>query len=520
MPGSGKTTVGRLLSKSLNLKFVDLDEYIEKKTNLRIREIFSKYGESYFRELEGKACEELAKKNDHIISTGGKTLLFKKNLNLFLSSSLIITLLCKPEKIIKRLKNGYKTRPLLSLNPSESILKIYEERISKYSNFPNKIETDNLKPEEVVKKILNILEGREKKFNIRVNNKDSLIFIKKGLLNNLGFYIRRIYKGKEIFILIDKKILDLYGKKILNNLRENDLEPKIYIISSKEKNKNFNKAKRIYSWLIGEKAHRSSLFLCIGGGIISDLGGFIASTYHRGMKLINIPTTLLSQIDASIGGKNGVNFEGIKNQIGTIYFPEAILIDPLFLISLKNSQMKEGVVEALKAGVIGDPELFKLIKNHCFELLFKDLNLLEELICRAIHVKLSIVRKDAYEKNLRRFLNLGHTFAHALESYFNYKISHGKAVGLGLISAFKLGVLLNICSEHHLLEIRKILNNIGLPVKIKTFDILEVISLMHYDKKREEENIPFIIPKDIGKVEIKNNISMEYIEKCLKEILK
>ena len=144
MPGSGKTTVGRLLSKSLNLKFVDLDEYIEKKTNLRIREIFSKYGESYFRELEGKACEELAKKNDHIISTGGKTLLFKKNLNLFLSSSLIITLLCKPEKIIKRLKNGYKTRPLLSSNPVKSILKLYKERIPIYQKFPNKIKTDDL----------------------------------------------------------------------------------------------------------------------------------------------------------------------------------------------------------------------------------------------------------------------------------------------------------------------------------------------------------------------------------------
>ena len=519
IPGSGKTTVGKLLSRILKLKFIDMDEYIEQKTKLKINEIFLNYGEAYFRDMERKACKELSGLDNCVISTGGKTLLFKENINQFYSS-IIITLLSKPENLIKRLNTEYKTRPLLFSNPVKSILKLYKERIPIYQKFPNKVETDDLNPEEVVKKILiDILSGREKIIQTEINNKNSSIFIKKGLSDNLSYYIHRIYKGSEIFVLMDKKISNLYGKKILENLKKNGLNPKVYIITSSERIKNLNIAKRIYSWLMSERADRSSLFISIGGGIISDLGGFIASTYHRGIKLINIPTTLLSQIDASIGGKNGVNFSRAKNQIGTIYFPEAILIDPLFLISLEKSYIKEGLVEALKAGIIGDPELFKLIKNHCFELLLKDLNLLEELICRAIHVKLSIVRKDAYEKNLRRFLNLGHTFAHALESYFNYKISHGKAVGLGLISAFKLGVLLNICSEHHLLEIKKILNNIGLPIKIKTFNILKLISLMHYDKKREGKKISFIIPRDIGKVEIKNNISMEYIKKCLKEIV-
>ncbi|MCP2520625.1 3-dehydroquinate synthase [Candidatus Aminicenantes bacterium AC-708-M15] len=520
IPGSGKTTVGKLLSRILKLKFIDMDEYIEQKTGLKINEIFLNYGELYFREMERKACKELSESEDCVISTGGKTLLYKENLNQFYSF-IIITLLSTPETIIKRLDVEYKTRPLLFSNPAKSILKLYKERIPIYQKFPNKIETDDLNPEEVVEKILtNILNGKERKIKTETNHKNSLIVIKKGLSNNLSSYIHRIYKGSEIFILMDKIISNLYGKKILRNLKKNGLNPKVYVITSKEKIKNLNIAKRIYSWLMNERANRSSLFISIGGGVISDLGGFIASTYHRGIKLINIPTTLLSQIDASIGGKNGINFNKAKNQIGTIYFPEAILIDPLFLISLKKSYIKEGLVEALKTGIIGDQYLYNLIKNHYYELILKDLGYLEELIYRSIKVKLSIVEKDAYERNLRKLLNLGHTFAHAFESCLNYKISHGKAVGLGLICAFKLGVLLNMCSENYLEEIKKILKNAGLPTKIANLNASEIISFMQYDKKRKGEKISFIIPRKIGEVKIKTNISINHINECLREIIK
>jgi 3-dehydroquinate synthase len=236
------------------------------------------------------------------------------------------------------------------------------------------------------------------------------------------------------------------------------------------------------------------------------------------MPLVNVPTTLLGQIDAGIGGKNGINFGDGKNQIGSFYFPEKVLIDPMFLATLSIKQMREGLVESLKAGVIGDRVLFQTIKDNPRDLLFKDLFLLEEVIKKAIELKVKVVSLDPWEKNQRKILNLGHTFAHALESLYKYKkFTHGEAVGLGMLCAVKMGIMLKITSPGILAGIKNILRQWKAPINVKALDAARALSLMSYDKKRKGKSLSFILPLKIGSVEIKDDIDDKIVLESLKE---
>jgi 3-dehydroquinate synthase len=465
--------------------------------------------------LEKKFCKEIVLKRNLVISTGGKTLLEKENLRVFSSWGVVITLLSSPDEILKRIQKGGNLRPLLASHQSDEFYRIFRKREPHYLNLPNKIDTTFLSKEEVVEEILKLIKGQ----CMNPGEKESSMIVKKGSADDIGSCLKDIIKEKRVFVLSDKKVFGIHGEKLLDELKLAHLKSSVFLLNPGERQKNLKTAERLYCWLLDEKATRSSVLVSFGGGVVSDLGGYAASTFHRGLKLVNIPTTLLAQIDASIGGKNGINLKAAKNQIGTFYFPSFILIDPLFLVSLDPRYMKEGIVEALKAGIIADQELFQIIKKNASQLLLKDMKLLEEVIKRAMEVKMNIVHQDPFEKGIRRILNLGHTFGHALESYFGYgKITHGQAVGLGMICASKMGMLMNITTENILYEIKEILKVMKMPLYLENLDISKILSLMEFDKKRKEERISFIIPKRIGEVVTRRDVSKNIIIGSLKEI--
>lgn len=519
MMGVGKTSIGKKLAKKTNLSFLDLDEHIEKKACLKISEIFSRLGERRFRQMEREACKELSRMNNVVISTGGRTLLDKKNLSILASSGIIITLHCTQEKILRRIKNDRGQRPLLASNSKEALDRIYNEREPEYLKLPNKLDVTHLKPEDVVEEIMKLIKGEEIRFEMIAGEKRSSALICRGIIDDIGAFLKNIYQEKKAFILSDKEVFSLYGKRLTCGLHEAGIREDVFLLPLGERQKNLVVVKKIYAWLQDKDATRSGLFISFGGGVISDIGGFVASTFHRGMTLMNIPTTMLSQVDASIGGKNSVNLNEAKNQIGTFYFPEHVVIDPLFLATLSHKQMQEGLIEALKAGIIADKDLFLLIKNHVPELMLKDLRLLEQVITRAVKVKSSVVTQDPYEKNTRATLNLGHTFGHALEGSYKYsRLSHGQAVGLGMICASKLGMLLSLTSEDFLPEFKEVLARMKAPTQIKNMNASRILSLMQFDKKRKEGKISFVVPKKIGNTLIIKDVNKKYILESLKEI--
>ena len=520
MMGVGKTSVGRILANRLGLSFIDMDRHIEKEHGMSVEEIFNTQGERYFRKAEQDACQKLSKSKNRVIATGGKSLLYEKNLEKMASTGLIVTLLCRTDDLYQRIKTQNSRRPLLQADFRKDIENIYKQRETAYWNLPNKIETSGLSIVQVVRKILDYFRGEETKITMNVSGKDSSIFVKRGLFSGIGRYLQNIPHDGRIFILSDKTVFSLYGKKLHSELEKAGEDISFFFILPGEKSKNIKNLEKIYNWLYTQGASRSSLFMCFGGGVVSDLGGLAASSYCRGMPLVNVPTTLLGQIDAGIGGKNGINWGDGKNQIGSFYFPEKVLIDPLFLATLNIKQMREGLVEALKAGMIGDRSLFQSIKDNPRILLFKDLARVEELIKKSVELKVKVTGSDPFEHKQRKTLNLGHTFAHALESFFRYKrLTHGEAVGLGLICAAKMGTLLKITSPEVLDETRRILRQWKVPFKLRSLDAVQALSLMKYDKKRKGKRISFILPLKIGSVEIKDDIDDTIVLESFKEII-
>jgi 3-dehydroquinate synthase len=262
-----------------------------------------------------------------------------------------------------------------------------------------------------------------------------------------------------------------------------------------------------------------------GGGVIGDITGFLASIYMRGIRYFQIPTTLLSMVDSSVGGKTGVNIEGGKNMMGTFYQPSAVFINTSFLKTLADREFKSGLSEVIKSALLNDPELFHLIENNVNSLSRENVNLNENISMMSVKVKADVVSKDEKENDLRAILNLGHTLAHALESFYQYRnISHGEAVSIGIAFAVFLAVDLNILSHEILERIHILFKNLGmmylwshLPGAKPEVEI--IIELMKGDKKNINNNIRFVFISDIGKFLLPQPVELPRIKSCLEKFI-
>jgi 3-dehydroquinate synthase len=250
--------------------------------------------------------------------------------------------------------------------------------------------------------------------------------------------------------------------------------------------------------------------LAVGGGVVGDLAGFVAATYMRGVPLIHLPTTLLAQVDSSIGGKVAVNHGQLKNNIGTFYQPTAVITDTFTLRTLPEPEYINGMAEVIKYGIIRDRRLFNLVKYSP--------QLLEEIIERCAAIKAEIVENDERDLGLRNILNYGHTVGHALETVSNYDIKHGQGVAIGMIAAALISQRMGYLSEDDFTNIQTLIGEIGLPVIIQGLGIPEIMQVMQHDKKKKDGKIRFILPRAIGDVFISEDVSQEMVEQVLKDL--
>ena len=321
-------------------------------------------------------------------------------------------------------------------------------------------------------------------------------------------------KYSSVFILVDEN-----SKKhclpLLKRSFDKILSYTLIQIKSGEKNKNIRTCEKIWNLLSKQNADRKSLLINLGGGVISDIGGFAASTYKRGIDFINIPTTLLAQVDASVGGKTGIDFSNFKNQIGTFAFPKAVFIDPAFLNTLNKRELLSGFAEVIKHGLIADENYWRRISE------ISNNNILggtiQELISTSIQIKNAIVSKDPYENGLRKALNFGHTIGHAIESASlksKKKLLHGEAIALGMICEAYISRKCTGLPSDQLNGISSFIISIFKPAPVK-FPTKQLIALMKQDKKNNNSEINFSLLNSIGKVEINNSCSEELIEEAL-----
>ncbi len=320
----------------------------------------------------------------------------------------------------------------------------------------------------------------------------------------------------KILILTDKNIAVNWLDYLIKNLKKNN-NIYSYIIDPGEKNKSLKTVEKVSAFLLKNLFDRNSLIINLGGGVITDLGGFVASIFKRGICYINIPTSLIAMVDASIGGKTGINFQNVKNILGTFKNPIANIIDINFLNTLNKRDFISGFGEIVKYGIIKNKKIYEILEKE--KNILKE-NILLKLITLSVQTKLDIINKDPFEKNLRKILNFGHTIGHALESFSlksKYPLLHGEAIALGIIAESKIAQLMNLLKETDLLLIEKIIKKVGLPTKITNFKISlkNIYQLIIHDKKNYKHQINMILPKNIGKVIIKKNISQDLIFKSL-----
>lgn len=347
--------------------------------------------------------------------------------------------------------------------------------------------------------------------------KDSYsIIIDRGILSQVGTLISKVISPRKAIIITDKIVEPLYGNVVLNSLSECKFDVKLVSLEPGEEQKSMAMAEVLYESLFDHEMDRKSLIVALGGGVLGDLAGFVASTFMRGIPFIQIPTTLLAQVDSSIGGKVAVNHPRGKNMIGCFYQPKAVFIDTDTLRTLPKAEITAGMVEVIKYGMIKDAAFFEYIEKHLPEILELEPAVLEEIIYNSCKVKTHVVELDEKEEGLRAILNYGHTIGHALEALTSYKkYRHGDAVAMGMIYASKIAMEMNLADESVLKRQESLFVKLGLSLKDTELNPDDIVSILYQDKKTIGGKLRFVLPTEIGTVIINDRVNEETILKVL-----
>ena len=485
--GCGKSTVAKELAAKLSRQYVEMDMLLIERLGMSIAEYFAKEGEDSFRQVETLLLKELANQEMLVVSTGGGIVENRCNRRVMEGSGTVLFLDASLNECIKRVgKEGAKHRPLWQ--DKKKLKKLFESRTSLYAEADIKVCTDSLSVNSVVDTAINKIYP-EDNFSVRMDGVDCPVVCSFSPLDAIHSAIL----GRKIAILTDKNVAPLYipeYQKMLPNAL-------VIELSGGEKIKTLKNAKKIYSLLLENHFNRDDYLLALGGGTVTDLGAFVAVTYKRGMKFMLISTTLLGCVDAAIGGKAAVNLDSAKNIIGSFTIPELVVLDAGAFSTLNKKYIADGLIEAYKTGLIDNQRIAAIIENNYDKMLSGDLPLLKDVASLSAQVKARVVSKDFRETGLRAILNFGHTYGHAIEGFYNYKLSHGVSVAMGMLVALVISRKRKYISE---VEFEVIVKTIrAICSQFPEFPDHDVaMEIMSHDKKIRSGKIIFILLKSVG----------------------
>lgn len=504
--GSGKTTVAHLVSEYTGIAALDMDEVIVQRAGMTIPEIFARMGEAGFRAWEATVCAELgAETQPLIVATGGGALLAPANRRILEQNATMVCLSARPEVIFERLKET-GNRPLLAGdNPLQTIQTLLVRRLSMYRSFRWQVDTSDLSPDETARKIIDIWQRdaqvRSGEQMVTTPEGSYPIVIQTDSLHRIG-ELFDIYglADRHTVIVTDDNVAPLYGDKVcLPNAA-------LVVMPAGEVHKNLTTVNRLYDELSHRGTDRHSVVVALGGGVVGDTAGYVAATYMRGVTFVQIPTTLLAMVDSSVGGKVGVDILAGKNLVGAFKQPALVLIDPATLKTLPPEERRAGMAEVIKHGLLADRGLFEVQLSD------------EALVRRALAVKIAIVERDPYEQGERMHLNLGHTFAHAIEQASGYRWRHGDAVGVGLVGAAKLSQRLGFISETLVQFIESTVTAQELPTRYQNLTPEAIWQAMASDKKWKEGRARFVVLRGIGQPDVVQDVPREPVMEVLEAL--
>jgi len=504
-PGSGKSTIGRPLAEKLALPFYDLDQRVELQTGMPIPEIFAAEGEAGFRVREQQALQDILNDEPGVIALGGGALTVPETRRLAESAGLILTLTASLEALERRIASGAgqpntPLRPLLFGGDLHQRLQdLLARRAAHYASFPLRLDTSDLNAEEALWQA-QICLGR---FRVEGMGAPYSVFVEPGGLDTLGVVLRSNGLKGPLALVCDENTARLYAKRAAASLQASGYGVHTVTIPAGEPTKTIQTVMQIWQGFLEAGVERSSTVLALGGGVTGDLTGFAAATYLRGVAWVNLPTSLLSMADASLGGKTGADLPQGKNLIGAFYPPKLVLADPQVLGTLPLAELRSGLAEVAKHAVISDPGLFDMLDELPIQtnsgLLTGPLT---QIVRRAMAVKIRTIEIDPYEKGIRAALNLGHTVGHALELVSGFALRHGEAIAIGMVVEARLAERLGLAKIPNLSqEVARRLELLGLPTAVPAgLEHAAILSAMRVDKKRKSGRVQFALPVEIGTV--------------------
>jgi 3-dehydroquinate synthase len=517
--GSGKTTVGRALAKKLNKRFVDSDHEIEARTGASIPLIFEIEGEASFRQREAAMIRDLSAEENIVLATGGGSVLDAKSREYLKARGTVIYLRAGVSNILQRTAHD-RNRPLLQTPDPRARLELLSTQREPYYREVADIIIDTGRPniQSLVQAIVAQMETLERRasfqneerlhnpmsaispieLKVELGERSYPILIGPELLGQDGRLADSI-SGSHAAIVTNTIVGPLYLERVVGSLRAAGKTVTEIVLPDGEEEKNWENLNRIYDALLRDKCDRKTTIVALGGGVIGDMAGFAAATYMRGVPFIQVPTTLLSQVDSSVGGKTGINHPLGKNMIGAFYQPRAVFADTVTLNTLPARELSAGLAEVIKHGAIIDAQFFDWIEQNIGRLMERDPAALAYAIQRSCEIKADVVRKDEREGGLRAILNFGHTFGHAIESGMGYgEWLHGEAVGCGMVMAAELSLRLGYIDAATRERVAALVKAAGLPVIAPDLGNERWLELMQVDKKNEGGQIRFILLKPLG----------------------
>jgi shikimate kinase/3-dehydroquinate synthase len=551
--GSGKTSTGRCLARRLGLEFVDADSEIEWAAGMSISEIFARHGEDYFRDGERRVMARLLSEGPRVIATGGGAYINDATRARIAAGGLAVWLKADIDVLWRRVKRR-SHRPLLrGPDPEGTLRNLMETRYPLYERADITVTSRDGPHEAVVDDIMHALE-----FNLRFSPEPPAlpetsmtssipapsalaahrvpvdlpgrayeILIGPGLLAEAGAAIAQLAPGSACAIVTDDTVAQHHLATLIASLDAAAIRHKTVTVAPGEASKSYACFEAVCDGIIAGRFERGDLVIAFGGGVVGDLAGFAAASVRRGMRFVQIPTSLLAQVDSSVGGKTGINSTHGKNLIGAFHQPSLVIADTEVLQTLSPREFAAGYAEVLKYALLGDAPLFDWLEARHKEI-FIGGPARAEAVARSCTAKAAVVMRDEHERGERALLNLGHTFGHALERLNHYdgaRLVHGEGVAIGMACAFRFSQRLGLCPAADVAKVEAHLRAVGLPTHIGdipdfAFDVDAIVEAMRQDKKVERGSLTFILVKGIGAAFIAKAVDADDVKAFLDDDLK
>ncbi len=536
--GTGKTTIGKQVAAMLAWTFVDTDDEIMAVTGRAIEDIFRDDGETAFRRLERETLTTVSQRTHQVVSTGGGIVIDERNRRVMDDRGIILCLEARVDTIYRRLSGPTEThdqqvvRPLLhDPDPLRRIISLKAERQPMYAQAHWTLHTDELSTTEAASEVVRAWKYLSRGFHSDLEDDENLaatvhtssgdypVWVGWGLLDSIVEQIKVVRDPSVAYVITDERV-HRHARTVQMSMESAGIPSHIFVMESGEKHKNLDTLTHIYTWLAERKAERGHLIVAVGGGVVGDAAGYAAATYLRGMPVVQVPTTLVSMMDAAVGGKTGVDLPQGKNLVGAFKQPEFVIADVQTLSTLPERALTSGWAEAIKHALILDEALLQVFEENVDAIKALEPDAASDALRRSVGIKAEVVSRDEKEMlGVRALLNYGHTTAHAIEAVTGYeRFLHGEAVAIGMTAAAHIANWMGMLTEAEVERQRSVLEAYGLPLRYQNVNADAIKAAMTMDKKTVGGKIRWVLLDGIGNAVTRSDVPTELVDKALREV--